>query len=85
MESKDLFNGNDHNVFMMLGLLNVLTNAGILPKKERDDIIALGKMIKGNAVNRNNNKQIKAAREMAKQLQQRCDYSVEISTPPKTS
>jgi len=70
MESKDLFDGNDHNAFMMLSLLNVLTNAGILPKKERDDIIELGEMIKGNAVKKENNKQIKAAREIAKKIKQ---------------
>ena len=85
MKSKDLFNTDDHNTYMMLGLLNALTNAGVLPKKERDDILRLGEVIKGNAVSKENNEQIKVAREMAKQLQQLgSDYFVTVSTPTKT-
>jgi len=68
MESKDLFDGDDPNSYMMLCLLNTLSNAGIIPKKDRDDIIDLGYMIKGIATNKKNNKQIEAAKELAKQL-----------------
>ena len=38
MRLADVFDGNDHNAFMMLGLLNTLTNAGILPERERETI-----------------------------------------------
>lgn len=65
----DIFNDNDHNSYMMLGLLNTLTNAGILPKKDRDDILSLGEIIKGYAVNKENTKHIKEAKKLVKELE----------------
>lgn len=63
-----IFNDNDHNSYMMLGLLNTLTNAGILPKKDRDDILSLGEIIKGYAVDKENAKHIKEAKKLVEEL-----------------